>query len=147
MPKPLQAKTQIKISKPIHEVFQALIDPEQVAHYWYTSASGKLEEGKTVTWFFGDVGPDVKVDAVGKKIETDHRISFTWNPWGNEGIVEITLEAQEDGRTLVKVVEDGWDKDDKGIAALADNTQGWVGFLIGLKGWLEYRINLRKGAI
>jgi uncharacterized protein YndB with AHSA1/START domain len=89
----------------------------------------------------------VKVDAIGKKIETDHLVSFTWNPWGNEGVVEITLEAQEDGRTLVKVVEDGWDKDDKGIAALADNTQGWVGFLIGLKGWLEYGINLRKGAI
>ena len=43
------------IAKPVHEVFEAVADPEQLSHYFATGgAKGRLEEGATVTWDFHD---------------------------------------------------------------------------------------------
>ena len=39
------------ISKPVHEVFEAVADPVKLSCYFTTGgASGRLEEGATVTW-------------------------------------------------------------------------------------------------
>jgi uncharacterized protein YndB with AHSA1/START domain len=38
-----------KILKPINEVFEAIIDPAKMSNYWFSSGSGRLEQGKTVT--------------------------------------------------------------------------------------------------
>ena len=43
------------ISKPVHEVFEAVADPAQLSHYFTTGgAKGRLETGATVTWDFHD---------------------------------------------------------------------------------------------
>ena len=44
-------ETQMLIRKPVATVFQAFIDPEITTQFWFTRSTGKLEEGKTVTWF------------------------------------------------------------------------------------------------
>jgi len=38
------------------------------------------------------------------------------------------------------------DNDEAGIKWLKSNTEGWANFLACLKAFLEYGINLRKGA-
>jgi hypothetical protein len=47
---------------------------------------------------------------------------------------------------FVTVIEGNKDLNDAGIKWLAGNTAGWANFLACLKAWLEYGINLRKGA-
>ena len=43
------------ISRPVHEVFEAVADPDKLSHYFTTGgARGRLETGATVTWDFHD---------------------------------------------------------------------------------------------
>ncbi len=51
-----------------------------------------------------------------------------------------------DHTTLVEVTEKGMDNTEAGIKWLKSNTGGWANFLACLKAYLEYGINLRKGA-
>jgi hypothetical protein len=48
--------------------------------------------------------------------------------------------------TFVTITEGTKDNTDAGINWLRRNTEGWANFLACLKAWLEYGINLIKGA-
>ena len=63
-----------------------------------------------------------------------------------ELFVEITLAAKDSNKTLVTITEKGRENDEAGINWLKGNTEGWANFLACLKAYLEYGINLRKGA-
>jgi uncharacterized protein YndB with AHSA1/START domain len=143
----LEIKTGIKIAKPGQEVFEAIVDPAKISGYFLSSSSGRLEEGKTLTWMFPEI--DKKFPIRVDKIKKDKYISYYWNDMedNKETLVEITLEPREDNMTFVSVTEKDRDIDEKGIKWLKGNTEGWAGFLNCLKAYLEYGINLRKNAI
>jgi uncharacterized protein YndB with AHSA1/START domain len=63
-----------------------------------------------------------------------------------ELLVEMTLSTRKDGSTLVTITEKGMNSDEEGIKWLKGNTEGWANFLACLKAYMEYGINLRKGA-
>ena len=141
----LEIKTALQIGRPSSIVFEAIINPEKMKNYFISSGSGKMEEGKTVTWRFPEFEFDAPVN-VGK-MEKDRYISFSWE--GSEGkelIVEIFLEPQENNSTIVRIEEKGMENNQEGIEWLIRNTEGWANFLACLKGYLEYGINLREGA-
>ena len=46
-PKALQVITQLPMAKPAREVFEAIVDPEKMSHYFISSGSGRMESGKT----------------------------------------------------------------------------------------------------
>jgi len=48
--KPLQVKTQLEIAKPVHRVFEAIVDPELMSNYFISSGTGRMQSGKTVHW-------------------------------------------------------------------------------------------------
>ena len=48
----LEITTQIQILKPILEVFEGIVNPEKMSNYFISKSSGRMEEGKTVTWHF-----------------------------------------------------------------------------------------------
>jgi uncharacterized protein YndB with AHSA1/START domain len=141
----LEIKTQLKIQKPLHDVFEAIVDPAQMSNYFIAKSTGRMEQGKTLTWQFPefDMQFPVRVD----KVEKDKYVSFYWgNPEDNsETKVEISLQQMNDG-VFVTVTEGNKEHDEAGIKWLAGNTAGWANFLACLKAWLEYGINLRKGA-
>ena len=58
----------------------------------------------------------------------------------------MSLLAAKEDSTIVTVTEKSRDKDEAGLKWLMQNTEGWANFLACLKAWLEYGINLRKGA-
>jgi len=64
----------------------------------------------------------------------------------NQLFVEMTLSGRLDNSTLVTITEKSRKPDESGIRWLQGNTEGWANFLACLKAWLEYGINLRKGA-
>jgi len=61
-------------------------------------------------------------------------------------LVEIFLEAQADGSTVVKVSEHAAENNEKGIAWVIGQTEGWPNFLAYMKAWLDHGIRLREGA-
>jgi len=138
----LEVKTKLRIGAPIHEVFEAIIDPAKMSQYFITEASGPMEAGKSISWTWADYNATANIQV--QKIETDKLITFTWSGSGAETLVEILLAAETESITSVTVQEKGWDKDDNGIRRLTEQTQGWVDMLLCLKAFVQYGINLRK---
>jgi len=144
MDKTLEIKTAIQVLKPPQEVFEAIVDPAKLSVYFIAESSGRLEEGKEVTWKFPEFEDHFPVRA--GKLEKNKYISFYWTLDGVELLIEMTLAPAENDATVVTVTEKSRDNDEAGINWLKGNTEGWANFLACLKAYLEYGINLRKGA-
>jgi uncharacterized protein YndB with AHSA1/START domain len=143
-----------RIAKPVAEVFEAVVNPEHLSHFFTTGgAKGRLETGAVVTWDFHDFPGAFPVHVV--EVERDKRIVLHWDAAENaaeadpEGkrqtTVTMTFEPLEDGRTLVGISEQGWSETPEGLKASYGNCEGWTGMLCAMKVWLEHGLNLREG--
>lgn len=143
-----------RISKPVGEVFDAVVDPAKLSEYFTTGgATGRLEPGAAVTWDFHDFPGAFPVQVI--KVDTNKRIVLQWD--GAENAVEadavgnrrttvtMNFEALGDGRTLVSIAEHGWSQTPEGIKASYGNCEGWTGMLCALKMWIEHGIHMRQG--
>jgi uncharacterized protein YndB with AHSA1/START domain len=142
--KTLEINTAIQIQKPVNEVFEAIVDPVKMSNYFISKSSGKMEEGKQLKWQFPEFDLEFPV-RVGK-IEINKYISFYWEIDGIELLVEMTLTDKDHSSTVATITEKSRNNDEAGIKWLTGNTAGWANFLACLKAFLEYGINLRKGA-
>jgi uncharacterized protein YndB with AHSA1/START domain len=140
----LEVKAAIQIIKPANEVFEAIVDPEKMSNYFISHGSGRMESGKEITWKFPEFEQPAPIKT--DKIEKDKYISFYWKDNGVDLLVEMTLNPAGDSSTVVNVTEKSRKNDEAGIKWLKGNTEGWANFLACLKAYLEYGINLRKGA-
>lgn len=141
----LEVKVQLGILKPVHQVFEALVDPVEMAKYFISSGSDRMDSGKNIDWRWDDIG--VKLPVKVQQVVQDQSISFLWPASGVEALVEIRLVAFDYTKTIVKVTESSWPADIDGIARCLGQTQGWTHMLCCLKAYLEYGINLRIGGI
>lgn len=137
----LIAKATIQIQKPIDEVFEGIVNPEKMTNYFISESNGRMETGKNLIWKFPEFPVEVPLKDI--KTENNSSISFVWDP---ETVVTIILEAQPDKSTVVKVTEDGKEFNEKNLKWALGNTEGWANFLACMKAYLEYGIQLRKGA-
>lgn len=139
--------TAFKILKPANEVFEAIIDPAQMANYWFSSGSGRLEQGKIITWRYEEY--DAQVDIKVLEIELNKKIVFQWDANEDGHIVTITLKEIDHASTVIEVIEEGFNEnDDSLISSLVDNKEGWVYMLTCLKAYLEFGIrDLRAGIV
>lgn len=140
----LEIKAAIQIQKPSHEVFEAIADPAKMSNYFISEGNGRMEEDRHILWQFPEFDMEFPI-RVGK-IEKDRYISYYWEVDHLELLVEMTLTPIPDNSTLVTVTEKSRNNDEAGINWLRQNTEGWANFLACLKAYLEYGINLRKGA-
>ncbi len=140
----LEIHCAMQIQKPIHEVFEAIIIPEKMSNYFISQSTGIIEEGKNLIWKFPEFDFECPVK-VGK-VEKDKYISFYWENSGADLLVEITLTEKENKATLVSISEKSMENNEVGLKWLSGNSFGWSNFLACLKAYLEYNINLRKGA-
>ena len=140
----LEIEVAMQIQKPVHLVFDAIINPDRMSYYFISKSTGIMEEGSELIWNF----PEFEMDCLVKvgKIIKDKYISFYWLVDEIELLVEMTLTERENNTTLVTITEKSRDNDEKGLKWLSGNSFGWANFLTCLKGYLEDRINLRKGA-
>lgn len=158
--KELKFQVQLKIQKPISEVFDAVYQPEKISKYFTTGgATAPLIEGTTVKWGFGDFNSGEKFDVICEKSVKDQLILLSWpahetkkdyEAGGDETNyntkTEFKFEKVNDGETLIKISEGGWKATQEALNGSYMNCQGWMNFACCLKAWLEYGINLRKGA-
>jgi uncharacterized protein YndB with AHSA1/START domain len=140
----LSIKTKIQVLKPDADVFEAIIDPKKMSNYFISSGSGRMEEGKTIIWKFPEFETDVPIRI--KQINPNQFISFFWDNEKVETLVEIHIESVSSKSTIISVFEKSMENNEDGIKWLKENTEGWANFLASLKAYLEYGINLRKGA-
>ncbi|SHI81373.1 SRPBCC domain-containing protein [Algibacter luteus] len=137
----LESNATIQIQKPVGEVFEGIVNPEKMTKYFISESTGRLETGKEVIWKFPEFDNKYPVNKI--KIETNRSISFVWDP---ETIVKITLEELPDHSTLVRVNENGKELNENNLKWALENSGGWANFLACMKAYLEYGIQLRKGA-
>ncbi len=159
----LKFQVQTKIQKPVQEVFDAVYNPRKLAGYFATGgADGPLDEGKTVFWTFNDHPENpVTVPVKVNKMVPNQLIRFQWaasegqydpktgampHAAGYDNTVEMQFEPLGENETLVRIVEGSWRSTPEGLQASYGNCQGWTYMSCFLKAYLEYGINLRKGA-
>lgn len=140
----LEINCAMQIQKPIDEVFEAIIIPEKMSNYFISQSTGIMEEGKNLIWKFPEFDFECPVKV--EKIEKDKYISFYWENSGVDLLVEISLTKKENNSTLVSISEKSMENNEAGLKWLSGNSFGWSNFLACLKAYLEYNINLRKGA-
>ena len=145
---PLAFKVSGRIARPVHDVFEAVVDPDQLSHYFTTNgAKGRLETGATVVWDFADFPGAFPVHV--DEVVPDRRIVLRWAADDSEDPYDTTVtmdfEALDDGRTLVTIAEEGWRDTAAGQTSSYQNCEGWTGMLCAMKAWTEHGINLRDG--
>lgn len=138
-------QVQLKIQKPVGEVFDAVANPDKLSGYFVKAASGPLQEGKTVKWQFAEVPGEH--DVIVRQVVRDERIVFEWA--ASEGDyntrVEMVFAPLDTKNTMVQIRESGFHADAKGIESSYGNCSGWMHMAVCLKAYLEYGINLRAG--
>ncbi|MBW5447573.1 hypothetical protein GE107_16065 [Cohnella sp. CFH 77786] len=140
--------TKMKIMKPANEVFEAVVDPEKIGNFWFTSSSARWEQGKTITLRYDEY--DAQGDIQVLEIEDNRKIVYRWGyEDGGEGnVVTITLNESENGGTIVEVNEEGFDDNDEELLnQMIGNKEGWVYMLTCLKGYLEFGVSGLRAAL
>jgi len=149
------------IARPVHDVFEAVADPDILSRYFTTGgAKGRLETGATVTWDFHDFPGAFPVEVA--EVIPDRKIVLRWEAYegpppngggdipieaaaGYQTTVTMEFEPKDDYRTLVTIAEEGWRQTERGLQGSYGNCQGWAQMLCAMKAWVEHGINLREG--
>lgn len=132
-------QAQMLIRKPIHEVFEAFINPEITTNFWFTKSTGKLEEGETIIWEWEMYNAKSEVKVL--QIIPNQLIKTEWGLVSNN--VDYEFKEMQKG-TLVIIKSYGYsEKGDELLSVINDNTGGFTTVLDGCKAYLEHGINLK----
>lgn len=138
-------QVQLKIRKPVEQVFDAVVDPKTLQGYFVKASSGPLVPGTTVKWSFAEVPGDF--DVVVHEVVRPSRIVFAWpaEEGGYNTRVEMAFKALEASSTMVQIAESGWRPTPAGVKSSYENAGGWMHMMCCMKALLEYGVNLRAG--
>jgi uncharacterized protein YndB with AHSA1/START domain len=139
--KPIVAKAEMLIRRPVADVFEAFVNPAVTSKFWFSKGSGRLEVGKKVKWDWDMYGFSIEVKA--KSIKKNARIVIDWPGPGGLSKVEWIFTARPDGTTYVKIWNSGFSGTMREMTLEAlDSTEGFTFVLAGAKAWLEHGIQL-----
>src|SRR5258708_3622672 len=146
----LKFQVQTKIQKPVAEVFDAVYNPDKLSGYFTNGgASAPLKEGTTIVWGFADTpGQEVQFPVTVQKVIPNELIVLEWQATskGENTLVEMKFEEADPNSTIVRISESGWSENQNDLNRSYGNCMGWSQMLSALKAYVEYGINLRKGA-
>ncbi|WHY55545.1 SRPBCC family protein [Peribacillus simplex] len=141
-----QIITKFKIVKPTNEVFEAIVDPERIGNFWFSSSSERWEQGRMLTLRYNEYDAEVVIDVL--EVKENRRIVFSWGGNDQETIVTITLKELDEMSTIIEVNESGLKEDDPElINKMIGQKEGWVYTLTCLKGYLENGVNTLRASI
>lgn len=146
----LKFQVQTRIQKPVEEVFDAVYNNEKLSGYFTNGgSSAPLDEGTEVEWRFADnPGGEEHVGMVTvKQVIPNELIVIEWDGDGGRMTrTEMNFEKTDVGDTIVRISEGTWQETEDGLKRSYGNCMGWSHMLMCLKAYVEYGINLRKGA-
>lgn len=141
-----QITTKLKILKPVNEVFEAIVDPNKMSNYWFSSGTGRVQQGKTITWRYDEYNAEGDINVLA--VEENKQIVFSWGGNDQETVVTITLKEMDNTSTIIEVNESGLKEDDPEIVnKMIGQKEGWVYMLTCLKGYLENGINNLRASL
>ncbi len=130
---------QMMIRKPISDVFEAFVNPDITTNFWFTKSTGRLEQGKCVTWYWEMYNVSSEVDI--KVVE--HNTLITIDLGEPKTSVSFKFSSIKAEQTLVIVSACGYTQTGEDLyAVINDNTGGFTTVLDGCKAYLEHGINL-----
>ena len=133
------AETGMLIRKPVEQVFEAFINPEITANFWFSKSSGRLDENKEVIWTWESYNHSVQV--IIKSITPNKKIIIQWGNYKEKTIVEWTFISLNESQTFVKIINSGFKgTSDELIKQIRNSTEGFTLVLAGLKAYLEHNI-------
>jgi uncharacterized protein YndB with AHSA1/START domain len=135
----------MKILKPSSEVFEALANPEQMSNYWFSSGTGRIEEGKSITWRYTEYNAEGIVNI--QEVHHPSKIVFTWGDPDQPTTVTITLIEEEMETTIIKVTESGFTEGPEDIEKMLGQKEGWVYMLTCLKAYMENGVNTLRASL
>lgn len=139
MKNPPVVETQMKIRKPVAEVFEAFVNPDVTTKFWFTHSTGRLIEGAKVTWRWEMYGASAEVKV--NEIVSNQLIRTEWG----DPLTKVDYEFRELSPSDTYVVIRNYGFEEEGetlIETIKDNTGGFTTVLDGLKAWLEHGIQL-----
>ena len=140
----MEFQVQLKIRRPVAEVFEAVVNPDKLTGYFLQTSSGPLVRGATVSWKFAET-PEA-FDVVVGEVIANERITFDWpSETGGATGVEMIFKPLDADNTMVQIREGAWPETPEGAKASHGNAGGWMHMMCCLKGYLEYGVNLRAG--
>ncbi|MDF2038287.1 SRPBCC family protein [Cytobacillus oceanisediminis] len=136
-----QITSKFKINKPANEVFEAIVDPVKIGHFWFSSSSERWEQGKSITVKYVEYNAEGILNVL--EIEENKKIVFSWGGETNEEtVVAITLNEPDHLSTIIEVNESGLDENDPEVVSkMLGQKEGWIYMLTCLKGHLEHGIS------
>jgi uncharacterized protein YndB with AHSA1/START domain len=140
-------EVQLKILKPVAEVFEAVVDPGKLSGYFTRTASGRLAEGMTVAWSFPEFPGEFPVKV--RKLVPNELIVLEWEAeeGGYDTRIEMAFKPLDGTATMVQIRESGWPDTPRGVKSSYGNCGGWMHMACCLKAYLEHGINLRAGGV
>jgi uncharacterized protein YndB with AHSA1/START domain len=135
------SKTSMLIRRPVHDVYEAFVDPSVTKRFWFTKSTGRLDERDRVRWDWEmyDVHSDVEV----LELVPDERIVITWSGYQARERVEWTFTDRGDDTTYVTIEDSGFaGEPDELVEQAVNATEGFAYTLAGAKAWLEHGIQL-----
>lgn len=137
------AKAQMLIHRPASEVFEAFADPAIMTQFWFPKASGRLEEGKEVSWYVVSQGEEYEITVHVKAAEKPRFLHIEWGAAGQFTDVEWRFEAQGDKATILRIKESGFSGDQSDIMRAALNSTGGFNQVItAMKALLEHGVRI-----
>lgn len=135
------ALAEMLIRKPIHEVFEAFINPEITNKFWFTKGSARLVQDSNVDWTWKMYNHTVTVFV--KEIKPNQSIIVEWGNYDELSSVTWTFKEINSQATFVSIKNEGFKGDtDKILSQVRDSTEGFTLVLTGLKAYMEHNIQL-----
>ncbi len=146
----IKFQVQTKIQKPVAEVFDAVYNPSKLSGFFTNGgSSAPLDAGSTVEWTFADTpGEEIRFPVTVKQTVKNELIVLEWQSRTDGGNTLVEMKFEQDGpdATIVGILESGWQETPDDLKRSYGNCMGWSQMLSALKAFVEYGINLRKGA-
>lgn len=141
-----QVTTKLKILKPANDVYEAIVNPDKMANYWFSSGTSRVEQGKTIIWRYDEYKAEGKINVL--EVEENKLIIFSWGATGEETVVTIKFEEVDYSITIIEVNEAGlMENDPQLINKMLGQKEGWVYALTCLKAYLENGVTTLRASL
>ena len=90
------ARAELLIRAPVADVFEAFVDPEMTARFWYSRGTARLVAGAELEWIWEMYGASTRVRVL--DVEPRHLIRVDWDTDNEPTRVEWRLR-HDDRRT------------------------------------------------
>lgn len=140
MTKPIEAKAELLIRKPIAEVFNAFIDPVHISKFWFDKSTGPLCENASIEWHWTMYNFSIPVTV--NEFKTNERIVMTWGEEESETLEWVFIERSDETTYVRLINKDFTGSDEDKLVKALDSTGGFNLMIAAAKAYLEHDIQL-----